>query len=779
MIRVMIILGMLFGGVGAAAPPTWEGPDDAWEGGEVVITDRRRPNIEEAGTVTILTREDMEARGARTLADALEMIPGGEVVVHRKGHARLRLRGFGQDKVMVRVDGIPINDVYSTDIDLSTIPVSNIARIVVNRGASSALYGTEGSVGSINVITRRPAALYMEGKAEWGPHQGSLYNLAHGMPVGRAWYWVTGTLETSGGYAPSRRLNAARRRAWFDRVIRYDLYPAGDIWGEGPGQTLDDVTIPGATQYLGEEGLWDHNSFLRANTSARFGARLAPGVEGALSASFHWFDGRTGGYEINAYNQYRGNQWKSSYPTFAGGQEDVKKFALRFRGFEWPALWRIIVAPALKADVGRWHLRANLHLLLYHHEQNGWADAAHSMTKGESALFKPLNVYEPFTDMKDFTALGGRLSASCRFSPRHRLTVGTHARHDHYLGSEQAISAGLSPQITAAMGGGRYPIEDLAAQTFSLAVEDEVELWDLLKLSAGVSYDMQHVQRSRARNEGVMVDHYVVKDRPMIMGTRDAFNPVLGVVVDPIDDLLRIRVAGSIRTRFPTLSEYSRISTSDEDRDLRPERSWNINAGFEITALERALLLRSDYFLALVDDRIVKIHKDEPPVNVDRAEVHGVETILEARFPKVIPWLDLKASIADTFLQARNMDRSASEKVNKGPWLEFTPEHQVTWDLRVGLDTGTTFTIWGRTSIGQRIYVMKNRPGGQDAPYSSDLFTTVRLHDPVYLNLQIGQQVGPHLEFTARATNLLDDYGADPFNPGPGRQIWIGLKAGL
>ena len=778
MINALLMLGMILGESGPEPPPTGP-PDDAWEAGEVVITDRRRPNIEEAGTVTILTSEDLEARGSRTLADALKMIPGAEVVLSNKGHSRLRMRGFDQGKIAIHVDGIPLNDVFSTDIDLSTIPVSNIARIVVNRGASSALYGTEGSVGSINVITRRPKALFMEGKAERGPHQGSLYSLAHGMPVGRMWYWVTGTLETSGGYVPSRRLNASRRRAWFDRIIRYDLYPKGDIWGDGTGQTRDDVTVPGATQYLGEEGLWDHNNSLRAITSARIGARLAPGVEGALSTSFYWFDGRTGSYEVNAYNQYRGNQWKSSYPTFAGGQEDVKKFALRFRGFEWPALWRFTVAPAITADVGRWTMRANLHLLLFHQEQNGWADAAHSLTKGESALFKPEKVYEPFTDIKDFTALGARLSATYRFSPGHRLTVGTSARHDHYLGSERARSPSMSPEITAAMGGGMYPVEDLASQTFSLAVEDEVTLWKLLKLSAGVSYDMQHVQYFRARNEGIMEERYLVKDRPMIMGTRDAFNPVLGVVIDPIDDHLRLRFAGSIRTRFPTLSEYSKITASEEDQDLRPERSWNANAGFEVTLMKRALLLRSDYFLALVDDRIVKIHKDEPPVNVDRAEVHGVETILEARFPKVLPWLDLQASIAHTFLHARNRDHSSSEKVNKGPWLEFTPEHQVTWDLRVGLDTGTSFSIWGRTSIGQRVYVMKSPPAGQDASYSSDLFTTVRLHDPVYLNLQIGQSVGPNIEITARLTNLLDDYAADPFNPGPGRQLWIGLKAGL
>ena len=778
MFPCLIILGMLLGESGPVTPPTAPG-DDAWEAGEVVITDRRRPNIEEAGTVTILTGEDVAARGARTLADALEMIPGAEVVVHKKGHARLRLRGFDQDKIMVRVDGVPINDVYSTDIDLSTIPVTNIARIVVNRGTSSALYGADGAVGSINVITRRPTAPYLEGRAEWGPANNTLYNLAHGMPVGRAWYWITGTLETSGGDAPSQRLTASRRRAWFDRIIRYDLYPAGDIWGEGDAQTLDDVTIPAAGQYLGEQGLWDHNSFLRAVASARVGGRLAAGVEGAVSASFYWFDGRTGGYEVNAYNQYRGNQWKSSYPTFAGGQEDVKKFALRFRGFEWPALWRIIVAPAIKADLGRWQLQANLHLLLYHHEQIGWADAGHSLTKGESMLFKPEKVYDPFTDMKDFTTIGGRFSTSYRFSPTHRLTVGTQVRHDQYLGSERALSPTRSPEIHAAMGGGRYPVEVLGAQTFTLAIEDEVELWDRVKLNAGVSYDMQHVQTSRVRTDGVMADRYVVRDRSTVMGTRDALSPVVGVVVDPVKDLLRLRVAGASRTRFPTLSEYSKVAASEEDQNLRPERSWNLNAGFELTFLDRALSLRSDYFLALVDDRIEKIHKDEPPVNVDRAEVHGVETILEARFPRVLPWLDLQGSVAHTFLHARNEDHSASEKVNKGPWLEFTPEHQVTWDLRVGLHTGTRFTLWGRTSIGQRIYTMRARPAAQDAPYSTDLFTTVRLHDPVFLNLQVAQAVGPHFEVSARATNLLDDYSPDPFNPGPGRQFWIGLKAGL
>jgi len=81
--------------------------------------------------------DDIDRRGEKTLDQALESVPGIQVYTHTKGHQRLRLRGFDQDYVVVMIDGIPVNDVYSTDMDLTSVPVSSVSKIVVNIGTIS------------------------------------------------------------------------------------------------------------------------------------------------------------------------------------------------------------------------------------------------------------------------------------------------------------------------------------------------------------------------------------------------------------------------------------------------------------------------------------------------------------------------------------------------------------------------------------------------------------------------------------------------------------------
>jgi outer membrane receptor protein involved in Fe transport len=75
------------------------------------------------------------------------------------------------------------------------------------------------------------------------------------------------------------------------------------------------------------------------------------------------------------------------------------------------------------------------------------------------------------------------------------------------------------------------------------------------------------------------------------------------------------------------------------------------------------------------------------------------------------------------------------------------------------------------------VYVMDHRPTELESPYSTDYFTTVRLHDPVFLNAKVSQRFLKDYEVYFLAKNLIDDYNADPFDPGPGRTFYLGISA--
>ena len=80
-----------------------------------------------------------------------------------------------------------------------------------------------------------------------------------------------------------------------------------------------------------------------------------------------------------------------------------------------------------------------------------------------------------------------------------------------------------------------------------------------------------------------------------------------------------------------------------------------------------------------------------------------------------------------------------------------------------------------QTLLRQRIYVMAAAPPAIDADYSTRYFTTVLLHDPIFVDLTITQDLLNELKLGLSLTNILDDYDANPFDPGPGRVVFLEL----
>ena len=117
---------------------------DAGEGvytlGEVVVS-ARQDVVETAGTVREVTAQDIQDKDARTLDQALELLPGVEIRTGAGGIPRIDIHGFRSRHVLLLLDGMPLNSTYDGQFDPSIIPTENIAKIKVSYGASSVLYG--------------------------------------------------------------------------------------------------------------------------------------------------------------------------------------------------------------------------------------------------------------------------------------------------------------------------------------------------------------------------------------------------------------------------------------------------------------------------------------------------------------------------------------------------------------------------------------------------------------------------------------------------------------
>lgn len=144
----------------AAAPAAAQelpAPDSVrYELEDVVVTAHRVPLRRDrvAHGTTVLTHDELEARGIHLLSEALEEVPG--VHVARTGSfgaaASIFTRGGESDYTRVLVDGIPLNRPGGS-FDAAHLTATNVERVEVVRGPASVLYGSDAMTGVVQVFT--------------------------------------------------------------------------------------------------------------------------------------------------------------------------------------------------------------------------------------------------------------------------------------------------------------------------------------------------------------------------------------------------------------------------------------------------------------------------------------------------------------------------------------------------------------------------------------------------------------------------------------------------
>lgn len=125
-----------------------------------VATGTAKELSEAPAVVSVITAEDIKVSGARTLAEAVERVPGLHVMSSEFRMQNLfAIRGIqstATPQVLVLLDGTQINEAaqWSTPIGFN-FPVNNIERIEIIRGPGSAIYGADAFSGVINIITKK------------------------------------------------------------------------------------------------------------------------------------------------------------------------------------------------------------------------------------------------------------------------------------------------------------------------------------------------------------------------------------------------------------------------------------------------------------------------------------------------------------------------------------------------------------------------------------------------------------------------------------------------
>lgn len=139
---------------------------------EVVISDTKFAQSKEKSgkIIEVVTAQDLEAKKGQNLANVLSQVAGVEINGNQSfGGKNLGyyIRGGRNRQVAIYIDGVPVTDASGINIeyDLRLIPVEQIDKIEVMKGASSTLYGTGAATGVINITLKKSASKDISGNA--------------------------------------------------------------------------------------------------------------------------------------------------------------------------------------------------------------------------------------------------------------------------------------------------------------------------------------------------------------------------------------------------------------------------------------------------------------------------------------------------------------------------------------------------------------------------------------------------------------------------------------
>lgn len=122
----------------------------------VIVDSRLVDGKEQTVTTSIDVKEKINAGQIQTVADILQDVPG--VIVQRGQNSGIwvSMRGLNHERTLVAINGNVVENSgeikYARALEWDAIPVNNVKKIEIIRGAGSAMYG--GAIGGIiNIIT--------------------------------------------------------------------------------------------------------------------------------------------------------------------------------------------------------------------------------------------------------------------------------------------------------------------------------------------------------------------------------------------------------------------------------------------------------------------------------------------------------------------------------------------------------------------------------------------------------------------------------------------------
>lgn len=201
----------------------------------VTTAGRRVQRMADAtSSVTVLARHDIDVTGAGGLDPVVAETPGLQLASRISAGATVQIRGLGDARVLVMVDGEPVPGSQLENRDLSRISTADVERIEITKGPTSLQHGSDALGGVSNVVTRRaegPLALDIRGLAGDEGRRSAGIGLSRG---GTLAFRLSGNLRQEERVAGLTQRRTALERVWGLRSttqvhLRSDLSLRADV----------------------------------------------------------------------------------------------------------------------------------------------------------------------------------------------------------------------------------------------------------------------------------------------------------------------------------------------------------------------------------------------------------------------------------------------------------------------------------------------------------------------------------------------------------------------
>ncbi len=204
-------------------------------------------------SVSVVTKQEIDDRGAQNALEIIRGVPGIEVSQsgRRGGVTGIYIRGGESKYNSVMVDGIPLNE-FGGNFDMASLPADGIDRIEVTRGPQSALYGSNAVTGVINIVSSRgEGPPRFTALAEGGTYSTRRFATGgSGLSHGFSWSYDLSRLESDGVVLNDRYRNQSAflslgYRPGSHRQVEFHFFGnANDAGAPGPYGSDPNKTNP-------------------------------------------------------------------------------------------------------------------------------------------------------------------------------------------------------------------------------------------------------------------------------------------------------------------------------------------------------------------------------------------------------------------------------------------------------------------------------------------------------------------------------------------------------